>query len=137
MRLFSDLLIGVSALAALTTGTASAAPTVPKDPPFRFPAATMQAAITCPTGLKGARGGVVLLVHGTGSTGAETWGSGPYTEILPKLDAGYDVCYIDNPSRAMIDLADSSEYVAFAIKYLAPKSATGKVKVVTHSQGGE
>ncbi len=136
MRFLNTLLFGTPALLAAAVSLVSAAPTALKDPAYRFPTATMQAAITCPSGIKKAKGGIVLLVHGTGSTGPESWGSGPYVEILPKLDAGYDVCWINLPSRSMVDIADSGEYVAYAIKYLAPQSATGKVKIVSHSQGG-
>lgn len=54
----------------------------------------MKEAITCPNGVQGAEGGVVLLVHGTGSNGRESWGKGPYIEILPSSGKGYDVCWV-------------------------------------------
>ncbi len=134
MRFFPSVVL--TELFLLASGLVSGVPTVSSDPSFRFDAATMQAAIRCPAGIKQAPGGIVLLVHGTGSTGAESWGDGPYVHILPKLDAGYDVCYIDLPSRSMTDMANDGEYLAYAIHYLAKQSAMGKVKIVTHSSGG-
>lgn len=50
----------------------------------------------------------VLLVHGTGSTGIESWGDG----YIPALIAhGYNPCYVDLPMRAMGDMQDSSAYI--------------------------
>lgn len=45
------------------------------------------------------------------------------------------MCYVDLPSRSLTDAQASSEWVAYNIKDLAPKSATGKVAVLGHSQG--
>ena len=42
-----------------------------KDAPFSVPLATIKAAITCPNGIKKKAGGIVFLVHGTGSAGAD------------------------------------------------------------------
>ncbi|GAA5853082.1 hypothetical protein JCM8547_000193 [Rhodosporidiobolus lusitaniae] len=101
---------------------------------YTKPCSTYTAALTCPNGIQKKSNGIVLLVHGTGSTGAETWANGPYVSLLP--DEGFDVCYVDLPSRALVDIQLSAEYVAYLIHNLAPQSATKKVGVVTHSQGG-
>lgn len=48
---------------------------------------------------------------------------------------GFDVCYVNLPQRSMNDAQDTAEYVAYNIQDLAQKSATGKVYVVSWSQG--
>ncbi|KAJ7309459.1 hypothetical protein DFH08DRAFT_974711 [Mycena albidolilacea] len=48
---------------------------------------------------------------------------------------GYPVCYLNTPDNSLIDAQITSEYVAYAINFLA--SSTGNpIRVVTHSQGG-
>lgn len=42
------------------------------DPAFSVSKKTMAEAITCPNGTD-SKGGIVFLVHGTGSTGEESW----------------------------------------------------------------
>jgi hypothetical protein len=42
--------------------------------------------VTFPHGNQQKAGGIVFLVHGTGSTGEETWDIGPYTDVLPDLE---------------------------------------------------
>lgn len=37
------------------------------DPAFSVSTATMAAAVTCPSGIKGKAGGIVFLIHGTGT----------------------------------------------------------------------
>ncbi|GAA5920267.1 hypothetical protein JCM5296_004595 [Sporobolomyces johnsonii] len=103
---------------------------------FSLPCSTYLAALTCPNGIQKNAGGVVLLVHGTGSTGAETWPNGPYMELLPSAGSGYDVCYVNLPERALGDAQTSAEYVAYLTSALSSESATGKVSLISHSQGG-
>ena len=125
------------ALALLAVGCAlltHASPLVTKDPAYTVPVSTLTSAITCPDGLTGAQ--IVLGVHGTSSTGSESWGSGPYRTILPHLSPRFDFCWVDLPSRALVDLQISAEYVAHAIHHLAPQSRSGKINIVSHSQGG-
>ncbi|KAL8283829.1 hypothetical protein RQP46_005261 [Phenoliferia psychrophenolica] len=43
---------------------------------------------------------------------------------------------IDLPGRSLVDAQISAEYVAYGVQYLAPKSVTGKVSIIGHSQGG-
>ncbi|SGY19616.1 BQ5605_C014g07703 [Microbotryum silenes-dioicae] len=91
--------------------------------------------ITCVPGMSDAPGGTVLLVHGTGSKGSESWAFGPYVRILPITGKQYNPCYIDLPDRSLGDAQVTAEYVVAAIKLLAPRSTTKKVAVIGHSQG--
>ncbi|GAA6063214.1 hypothetical protein JCM10212_006847 [Sporobolomyces blumeae] len=109
---------------------------IQNDGTFSLPCSTYSAALTCPHGLRRRKGGVVLLVHGTGSTGSETWANGPYMLELPTDGPGYDVCYVNLPGRALVDAQLSAEYVAWNLYHLASQSATGKVSLISHSQGG-
>lgn len=105
----------------------------------------------------------MLLVHGTGSTGKESWGSGPYVQVLPTVGKGYDVCWvsgldsalgwsraqcsgrspfpfasdmqIDLPNRSLTDAQLSASYVAHAIHHLAAQSSTSRISTIGHSQG--
>ncbi|BGP11008.1 hypothetical protein JCM10049v2_006902 [Rhodotorula toruloides] len=103
---------------------------------YSQPCDTYAQTINCPNGIRNATAGVVLLVHGTGSTGPETWDNGPYIQLLPNAGPGFDVCKITLPGRSLGDVQTTSEYVAFAIQQLAAQSQTGKVGIVSHSQGG-
>ncbi|KZP33120.1 alpha/beta-hydrolase [Athelia psychrophila] len=105
------------------------------DPPYSVSSTQLTASLTCPRGVEGKAGGVVLLVHGTGSTGAQTWAKGPYNTILPTYGAGYDICWVTLPGNSLGNAAISAEYVAYNIKALASQSKTGKVYVIGHSQG--
>ncbi|KAM0756327.1 alpha/beta-hydrolase [Meredithblackwellia eburnea MCA 4105] len=107
----------------------------PGDAPYTASAATIKAALNCPNGIKKKAGGIVFLVHGTASTGSESWNLGPYVQKLPSAGSGYDVCWVTLPGRALGDAQLSAEYVAYGIQYYAPQSKTGKVTVIGHSQG--
>lgn len=69
------------------------------DAPYTVDCQTLQNAITCPNGIQGKAGGTVLLVHGTGSTGEESWANGPYIKLLPDRGPGFDVCWVTLPDR--------------------------------------
>jgi triacylglycerol esterase/lipase EstA (alpha/beta hydrolase family) len=73
----------------------------------------------------------VLLVHGTGATPGENWGSN-YAAVLPKL--GYDVCTVALPGRALGDIQVSAEYVVYAIRAMFTTYGK-KVDILGHSQG--
>ncbi|EPQ26259.1 uncharacterized protein PFL1_06194 [Pseudozyma flocculosa PF-1] len=105
------------------------------DSPFVVGAKEVEAVIQCPKGIRGRNGGVVLLVHGTGTSGSESWEQGPWLDLLPDRSPGFDVCHVTLPQRSTGDVQDTSEWVARAVQNLATKSSTGKVAVVAHSQG--
>src|SRR4051812_26317354 len=125
VALTSAVLVGaVPAVAARTT--------VPRhDPAYDVPRSALQAALGCPAHLRSDRE-AVLLVHGTGLTPEESW-SWNYAKLLPP--AGYDVCTVALPHRAMTDVQVSAEYVAFAVDAIAAR-AHHPVALITHSQGG-
>jgi triacylglycerol lipase len=103
------------------------------DAPFSVDAETLAAALTCPRGNPTTTAPPVLLVHGTATTGAQSWEKG----YVPALAAnGYTPCYVTLPSRAMDDMQKSSEYVAYSIHYLSALSGGLKPAIVSHSQGG-
>jgi triacylglycerol esterase/lipase EstA (alpha/beta hydrolase family) len=101
------------------------------DPAYDVPRVALAAALRCPAHLRKGRE-AVLLVHGTGLTPEESWGWN-YAKLLPP--AGYDVCTVALPNRAMTDIQVSAEYVAFAIDDVAAKTHHA-IAVITHSQGG-
>lgn len=50
----------------------------------------MRSAITCPNDVKGRKGGVVLLVHGTALDGESSWPQSPFVQLLPNAGPGFD-----------------------------------------------
>lgn len=102
------------------------------DAPYTISTTQLASVLVCPNGTANTNG-IALLVHGTGSTGNETWGAGPYTLFLPRMNIA--VCWVNLPMRALGDMPTTAEYVAYNIQQLAPKSATGKVICIGHSQG--
>ena len=77
----------VTTAAALAAGAIGAGAAWAADPAYDVPAAAMEAAIACPSGL--GHGPPVLLVHGTGSTGEESWAHS-YAQVLPAF--GFEPC---------------------------------------------
>ncbi|GAA5864337.1 hypothetical protein JCM3774_002756 [Rhodotorula dairenensis] len=103
---------------------------------FSQACATYANAVSCPFGIQGKAGGIVLLVHGTSGSPQGTWVNGPYVQLLPKAGPGFDVCWVSLPNAALGDAQSTAEYIAYNIKALAAKSKTGKIGLVSHSQGG-
>lgn len=78
-------------------------PSNPGDAPYAKDCGEYTSVVVCPNGIQGKAGGVgecgfkcnranilelsiwqtVLLVHGTAADGGETWGQGPYMQVLP------------------------------------------------------
>ncbi|KAL8276964.1 hypothetical protein RQP46_010599 [Phenoliferia psychrophenolica] len=106
-------------LAALVLAAPTSTPV--SDAPFSTSTATMEEAISCPHGLTGNR--ILFLIHGTGSTGNGTWENTPYNLLLSKT---WDVCWVDLPGLALVDVQRSAEYVA---------SVRFNLAIVGHSQG--
>ncbi|KAK5121603.1 hypothetical protein LTR85_004775 [Meristemomyces frigidus] len=107
--------------------------TIDGDAPFTVDTATLSAALTCPNGNPTSSSPPVLLVHGTATTGEETWGEGYVPALLAN---GYTACYVTLPGRAMGDMQVSSEYVAYALHYISYLAAGLETAVISHSQGG-
>lgn len=100
-----------------------------KDAPYDVSVASLRGALSCPDGF--VHGRPVLLVHGTGSTAAESWDR---TYVAPLQLHGFDVCTVTIPGRTLLDAQVSAEYVAYAITAIA-RAAHRKVAVIGHSQG--
>ncbi|KAK3721766.1 hypothetical protein LTR37_002931 [Vermiconidia calcicola] len=103
------------------------------DAPYSVDAATLAAALTCPNGSPTSTAPPVLLVHGTISTGEESWGEGYVPALLAN---GYTPCYVTLPSRALGDMQVSAEYVAHSLHQISDLAGGAKTAVITHSQGG-
>lgn len=103
------------------------------DPAYSVNTNALAAALTCPYGNPTASSPPVLLVHGTTSTGEESWGD----DYVPALrDNGYTACYLTLPNRAMGDMQVSAEYVAYSIHAISQLAGGAKTSVISHSQGG-
>ncbi|KAI9630431.1 hypothetical protein KEM48_013927 [Puccinia striiformis f. sp. tritici PST-130] len=108
-----------------------------QDAPFKRPESVYRDAMVCPRGISNKTGGIIFLVHGAATTGAKTWGEGPFNERLANYGPEYDVCWVNLPWNGLGDLQQSAEYVAYGIKHFASLShASGnKINVIAHSQG--
>jgi triacylglycerol esterase/lipase EstA (alpha/beta hydrolase family) len=96
------------------------------------PPATLAEALDCPGELGPGQGNPVLLVHGTWTNPEESWSWG-YEKVL--TEQGFDVCTVDLPGRAHIDMQVSVEYVVHAVREMAVRSKEA-VDAIGHSQGG-
>jgi triacylglycerol esterase/lipase EstA (alpha/beta hydrolase family) len=100
-------------------------------PPLVTPPAKLAAALHCHDTLSSASHEPVLLVHGIASTGAGSWG----WNYVPALNnAGFDVCTVDLPYRALTDIQISTEYVVYAVRQMRDHYHS-KVNILGHSQG--
>lgn len=92
--------------------------------------------VSCPLGLQNKEKGIVLLVPGTAGNASEAYVSSPYYHDLPRQ--GFDICWVNPPNFSISDMQLAAEFVAYAIKFLAPKSTKtgGKINIVSYSQGG-
>jgi triacylglycerol lipase len=120
------VLVVVAALWQPTTAQAQTA----GGPTLQSADSTLAAALHCPATFAGAHN-PVLFVHGTTLTAESNW-AWNYGKTLPRL--GYDVCLVQLPDRARADMQVSSEYVVYAIRFMAAQ-AHRKVDVVGFSQG--
>lgn len=134
MRRVRIVLAGLTAavLAGATYVSASPGRLPAQDPSYDVPTMTLAAALRCPVAFAHPSHEPVLLVHGTGLTAEESW-SWNYAKLLPA--AGFDVCTVTLPHRAMTDIQVSAEYAAFSVETMARHSHR-RVAVITHSQGG-
>ncbi|SMQ54852.1 unnamed protein product [Zymoseptoria tritici ST99CH_1A5] len=134
MSLLTPLLLLISSLALASPLLPRAVPAFAfdGDAPFTVNADGLAASLTCPNGNPTTKSPPVLLVHGTATTGQETWADG----YVPALKAnGYTACYITIPNRSMGDMQVNAEYVAYNLHYLSSLSGGLPVAVIAHSQG--
>lgn len=127
------LIFSVHSLASpiLRYGTTNLARTA--DAAYSVDTSTLAAALTCPYSSPTTSSPPVLLVHGTGTTGEQSWGDG-YAPALK--DNGYTACYVTLPGRAMGDMQVSAEYVAYNIHAISQLAGGAKTSIISHSQGG-
>ncbi len=101
-------------------------------PELRTPRWMLDQALECDANVADSGRTPVILVHGTGATPEENWAGG-YAEALPR--AGFPVCTVELPERALVDLQVSVEYVVHAVRAVHELSGR-EVGLVGHSQGG-
>ena len=127
MRRLLVALIGL----ALGLGAVPPAPTDAAGPPLHTPRARLDAAVECDAGARAGKK-TVLLVPGTGATADEAW-SWNYGRQLPR--AGFGVCTVELPDRALGNFTVSAEYAVHAAR-TAYRISGRKIAVLGHSQGG-
>jgi triacylglycerol lipase len=94
---FLDLLLLIISISVLSFAAPTQRRGLPSfvfdgDAPFTVAPATLAAALVCPNGSPTPKSPAVLLVHGTSSTGSESWGDG----YVPALKSnGYTACYVN------------------------------------------
>jgi triacylglycerol lipase len=105
--------------------------TVRSGPPLVTPTATLAAALRCHDTPSPANHEPVLLVHGIAATGSEEWD----WNYVPALNsAGFDVCTVDLPNRALSDIQTSTEYVVYAVRQMRDHYHS-KVDILGWSEG--
>lgn len=101
-------------------------------PALRVNPADVEQAIGYPEQTKNGLHDPVLLIHGTGSTSFESWGS---TYVPALTHAEFEVFTLDLPGKAYTDIQWSAEYLVYALRRIS--AVTGRrVDVIGHSQGG-
>jgi hypothetical protein len=93
----------------------------------------LETALSCPDGLSHPGHDVILLVHGTAVTAAQTWPDS-LGSVLPQ--AGFDWCMVELPDRALGDIQTSAEYVVAAVRAIHGRSGR-QVSLVSHSLGAD
>lgn len=131
MRVVRLLIAAVAAVLMLGCAGAPAALADGPGPGFTVPAEQLARAVQCDDGARSGRP-TVLLIPGTGGTPREVW-SWNYERALPA--AGYGVCTVALPDRALGSFATSAEYAAYATLY-AHRVSGRPIAIVGHSQGG-
>jgi triacylglycerol lipase len=100
-------------------------------PPLVTPTATLAAALRCHDTPSPTDHEPVLLVHGIAATGPEEWD----WNYVPALNnAGFNVCTVDLPDRALTDIQTSTEYVVFAVRQMRDHYHS-KVDILGWSEG--
>ena len=123
--LLLGLVLGGGSLPVAGAAEAGGGPALESDP------VALETALSCPDGLARREHPVVLLVHGTATTAAESWPAGMGV-VLHR--AGFDWCMVQLPGRAMVDIQRSTEYVVDAVRALHRRTGR-QVSLIGHSQG--
>jgi len=129
-RRFAGFCFAIAGLTCLLLVTPAGA----KDPPLKTGAAKLNAALHCQATVRNASREPVLLIHGTGGGGKEEWVA-PLDFLKSVSDAGYPVCYVELPDKALTDIQISAEYVVNAIRRVR-RIAGRPIALYGHSQGG-
>jgi len=115
---------GLALIVAIAVpGVAAAAP----GPKLGAPVKKLRHALTCNGNLRHAKRTPVLLVHGTFADSKINW-SWNYKSTLPAR-RGQPACTVDLPELSAGDIQPTSEYVVYAIRAMARRSA-GKISVI-------
>lgn len=130
-RLLGSLLLAAGTIngTAMAAQRANAA-VLAQDPPLTVPQTALDSALHC-TSFSHPDKPAVLMVHGTGATGADEY-TIFYTPQLVAL--GYDVCIVTYPDRGLIDQQVSAEYIVNALRRMYAQTGR-KVAMIGHSQG--
>lgn len=108
-----------------------AAPAAAKDPPLTVAPSKLAAALHCVGDLKGSAKRPVMLVTGTGASGAEAYAIGKGA-----FDAyGAPVCYVDFPDFTTGDIQIATQYLVYGLRTMYAWAGR-RVAVFGISQGG-
>lgn len=109
----------------------AAAPATAAEPKLTVGKAKLAAALHCTDGVEDAARTPLMIVTGTGASGAEAYGI-----AKPALDAyGAPVCYVDFPNFTTADVQVSVQYLVHGLRAMS-RRAGRRVAVVGISQGG-
>lgn len=123
-------LVVVLLTAAIGGGVATAAAD-PPGPALRTEPELLDAALSCPQGVRGSRG-PVLLVPGAGGDPVTVFAAG----LEPVLEAGgHPTCLLTLPGAGFADFQLQAEYVVAAVREIAARSQQ-RVSMIGVSSGG-
>ena len=109
----------------------AAAPAAAAEPELTVSKAKLAAALHCTEGIDDAARTPMMIVTGTGASGAEAYGI-----AKPALDVyGAPVCYVDFPNFTTADVQVSVQYLVHGLRAMS-RRAGRRVAVVGISQGG-
>ncbi|CAD6886560.1 unnamed protein product [Tilletia caries] len=130
------LLLSLLALASAVVLPAAQVVSLPSgaDPALSLPQALLDSKLYCPRRTDGSYKGIknpLLLVPGTGTTGAESWDPS-LAKLAPSI--GFDPCYISPEPYLLNDTTKSVDYFVNAVRRLHAESGKA-VPVAGWSQG--
>lgn len=129
-------LLVVLLLAAVLGPVTPVAAQADTGPTLETDTAALDAALSCPDAFAHLDRDPVLLVHGTGTNSEESW---PWSLGIVLPAAGYGVCTVDLPERALGDQQTATEHVVHAVRTMAAELAAAgsdrQVDIIGHSQG--